>query len=524
MGSKIKVAQIPSFVGGLNVFNNATQVKENESADLLNISFKGLTAITKRRGYIKHSAEITAGKRIQGLFSYITNTVREKLFVCDGKLYRHGTPSAEITGGTFTSDNVNAIQVGDRLYLFDGTTALSYYNGSNIVTTGITAAPTKVSQSIFFNNRIYCASNDQKSRVYFAKPLTSTGAATDSGDFTTGNTAGFVDYGLGKEVVGFAKTSSILYVFLKDGIRTLNPTVNEGVLDHTQSIISNSVGCRSPRSIENVSNDIYFMNDTIYSLGEVANYATIRTTNVSARVSKLFSGMTQSAIKNVACIYYDKEETFLVSFQSGSSCNDHILAYQIPYKSWTYWDNIYANSFLDWIDDDDIKHLYFGSDSTSSYVYELYQGLNDDGSAFDCFYKTKEFDLKSFNIEKIFQNWNIQLGGTYGITTVRLYVNGVVQDEVPFSSGSGAITSDGLGTSPLGTFVLGLEGNYADATSSDTSVSNDWRWHTLVTSPTGTTFQLEFRNDNLNESFEIKQANVGHLELPYYKRSAEKEV
>jgi len=267
------------------------------------------------------------------------------------------------------------------------------------------------------------------------------------------------------------------------------------------------------------------MSDTIYSLGEVANYATIKTTNVSARVSKVFAGMTQSAIANVACLYYDKEETFLVAFQSGTTCNDHILAYQIPYKAWTYWDSIKVNSWLDWIDDSETKHLYFGSDdATASYIYELYQGLNDDGVAVSGYYKDKERDLKEFNIEKIFQNWNLQMGGVYGTLTVNLYVNGVLADTVTFSSGAGSNESDGWGTEVMGTFLMGIEGNYTNATSSTTSVSNDWRWHTLVTSPNGTTFQLEFVNNNLDENFEIKQASLGYLPLPYYKRSATKEV
>jgi hypothetical protein len=598
MGSKIKLAVVNSLVGGFNSFNNATQVKDNESPDLLNVVFAGLTGISKRQGYIKLSAEVVAGKKITGIFSYVTNSVREILYVCNSKLYKlSGSSSIEVTGGTFSTTNVNAIQLGTRLYLFDGVTALQYYNGTNIVTTGISAAPTKVNQGIKFNNRLYCTSNDQKSRVYFGKPLQADGTATDTGDFTssivstllngalaatatsitvdsttgfpaTGNIVidseiisytgidattftgctrgafgttniahddnaklqttshgGYVDFGLGVEVTGFGKSGTSLYVFLKNGIKSLSPQVTAGVLDHSSSIISNSIGCRAPRSIENVENDIYFMSDTIYSLGEIATYSTIRTTNVSARVSKLFAGMTQTAIANVACIYYDREETFIVAFQSGTACNDHILAYQIPYKAWTYWDSVKVNSWLDWIDSTDTKHLYYVSDdSTNSYIYELYQGLSDDGVAVLANYKTKEYDLKEFNIEKIYQNWNLQLGGVYGILTVNLYANGVVADTISFSSGSGATTSDGLGTLPMGTFLLGLEGNFTDATSTGITLSNDWRWHTLVTSPNGTTFQMEFINNNLNESFEVKQASVGYLPLPYHKRDALKEV
>lgn len=527
MASKLKTFNIKSHVGGLNMYANATQVKDNESPDLLNIIFTGLTGFTGRQGFVKLlDAEVSTGNKIQGIFSYVTNSVNEILFVTNGVLYKYdGAGGAdEVTGGTFsTTANVNACQVGSRLYFADGTTALCYYDGTNIVTTGISAAPTKIKQVIKYNNRLYCNSDDQKSRVYYGKKLGSDGTATDTGDFTSGADAGYFDFGLGQEVVGFAKRESYLYVFNKSQIHQITPVVSSGTLDHTQTIVSSTLGCRAPRSIDNVENDVYFVDSTIYSLGEVANYSVLRTTNVSAKISKLFANMNQAAITDVAVIYYDNEETLLVAIQVGGSTNDHIVAYQLGYKAWTYWDSIKANCFLDYVDSNNEKHLYFASDE-KSLIYELYQGLNDDGAAINRKYKTKQFDLDKFNIEKIWQNWNVQLGGVYGVLTVNFYVDGSLVDTTVFSSGTGAITSDGWGTEPLGTFPLGLEGDYAEASSSEANASNDWRWHTLATSPSGTNFQMEFVCNNLDQNFEVKQEVIGYLELPYYKRNTEKEV
>lgn len=528
MASKLKVAEIQSFVDGLNMFANATQVKDSESPDLLNILFTGLTAITKRQGYAKlTTSEVSTGHSIQGIFSYITNSVREILYVSNGTLYKYNSGSSSaISGGSLhASNNVNACQVGDRLYLVDGSSNLSYYDGTNITTTGITAAPSKSKQAIFFNSRIYCTSDDNRDRVYYGDALTDAGDASNTGDFTVDANGGYFGFGMSKEVVGFAKKDDYLYVFLKESIYRIEPVVSSGTLDHTAVLVSNAMGCRSPRSIENVENDIGFMSSTYYFLGEVANFVALRTTNISAKVQALFEGMTQSAIENVAAIYYDKEETLLLAVQVGSDNNDHIIGYQTPYKAWFYWDDIEVNSFLDWTDGSGVRHLYFGSANTSkSYVYELYQGLTDDGSDYDCYYKTKEFDLKKFNIEKIFQNWNIQFGGIYGTITAYFYVNGVLSDTAEFVSGSNVGSSDGFGTEPFGIFPMGIEGNYTEISSSASTINNDWRWHTLTSSPSGTTFQIMFENNNKDESFEIKQASVGYLELPYYKRSPDREV
>jgi len=259
-------------------------------------------------------------------------------------------------------------------------------------------------------------------------------------------------------------------------------------------------------------------------MGEVANFTTIRTTNVSARAKKMFNAVTQANVGDIAAIYYDQEQKLLISMQIGGSNNNVIVGYDVPYKAWFYWDGISANSFIDFIDTDRAKHIYFGSDDSSkSYIYELFQGLNDDGVAVQSYYKTKEFDIKQFNIEKLFQNWNLLFGSIAGALTVEFYVDGVMTDSVTFTAGSTG-TNDGVGTLPIGWFPMGTEGNYTERSSVTPPPSNDWRWHTLTASPSGTKFQLVFINNNKDEYFEIEQASVGYLPLPYYKRTAERQV
>ena len=532
MGSKIKEARIESFVGGINTYASPTQVKDNESPDMLNCVFSGLTGISKRQGYTKlTTSPVNGTNKIQGIFSYITNSVREILYVSGGNLYRYNNlgSSTLITGGSFDSSaNVNAAQIGDRLYLVDGVSNLQYYNGSSLLTTGVNLAPSAISQVIKYNNRLYCTTNTYKDRIYFGGSIGSDGTATNTGNFDSASPSygGFFSFGLGKEVVGFAKMNTVMYVFLKDSIHQISPVANTGsssALDHSESTISNSIGCRSSRSIENVENDIFFIDNTVYSLGEVRNYVAIRTTNVSGKVQKLFSNLLQSAVSDITSIYYDKEEMFLVSVQTSGSSNDHIIGYHLPYKAWFYWDGFKVNSFLDYIDSNSVKHLYFGSDD-SSYIYEMFQGLLDDGLAVSAYYKTKQFDLTKFNIEKIFQSIAIQFGGTYGVVTIKFYVDGVLAETFSVSSGTNVGTSDGWGTLPIGTFLFGLEGSYTEASTSSDTIANDWRWHNFTTSPNGTTFQIEFSNNNPDESFEIRQTSVGFLELSYYKRNSAREI
>lgn len=534
MASKVKVFQIKSVAGSINTYLNATQVGNDETPDALNTIPIGLTATRGRQGYIKLTTSLVAsGYKGQGIFTYITDTVRQVLYVVNGVLYKYNGSggSTQITGGTFsTTNNVRAAQLGTRLYLVDGVTALQYYDGTDIVTTGINSAPTKIKQVIAYNKRLYCNTDDNKDRIYYGGALGSDGTATNTGDFRSASPsyAGFFGFGGGREVVSFGKTGSSLYTFLKDAIKRIDPVASTGVssaLDHTSTDISNSIGCLAASSVDNVDNDIFFLNSTVYSLGEVGTYTSLRTRNVGAKVRSFFEAANQSSLASASAIYDDMHEMYLVSIRDAQTYKDTVIGYSVPYKAWFKWTGINANSFVTFIDSSDIQHLYFISDnSAASYVYELFQGVNDDGAAINKYHKTKEFDMGLFNIEKIFQFWNAQFGGVYGTVAIDMYVDGALADTISFSSGSSSNTADGIGTGVFATFPIGKEGNFTEVDSSGTTISNDWRWHTLTSSPNGTTFQLVIRNNTVNENFEIKQYSVGYLELPLYKRSSLREV
>lgn len=531
MASKLKGLLVDSFAGGLNVYSNATQVEDSESPDLMNVDFSGIGSVRKRRGFQKLTeTEVSTGDRVQGPYSYVTSSVNEILYISDGVLdkYDGAGGSSSVSGGTFSSSaDINVAQIGERLYFFDGATALSFYDGTNIATTGIASAPTYPTQGIFFNKRLYINSNANKDRVYYGEPLDPNGLATNTGDFFSDTDGGFFGFGTGYEVVGFARQSSFLYIFCKGAIFRVEPVVSSGTLDHTAVQISNSIGCRAPRSIDNVGNDIYFLDSTIYSLGEIANFLSLRTTNVSAKIANIFANMTQADISKAAAIYSTEHEAYLLALKVGTDdFNDRVVGFSLPYKSWFLWDSLHVNHWLEFIASDDVKHLYFASDdAAASYVYEAYQTSNDDGAAIDAYYFTKEFDSKTFDTEKIYQMWSVQFGGVYGEITIDFYVDGSLVDTATLTSGSTSAFADAWGSLPFGTFPFGLEYNSPDVSVDDPGLNNDWRRHDLD-GQEGTTFQFKFSNANVSQSFEIKQALVRYIDFSDkpYKVNAEREV
>lgn len=525
MAKKVKPLIISKFNGGYNSFANKTQVKDNESPDMKNMDFVGIDAIRRRYGYIKYSSEISSGKRVNGIFSYYNGSSWEVLYISGTKLYR-GSNVTEITGGSFTDDtDANACQAGDRLYICNGVDPLSYYDGSNISTTGISNAPSDPKFCIFWSNRLYVNDKANPSRIYFGGAMGSDGSVTNTGNFGTGSPAygGYLDFGKGKIVTGLSKFGDYLYVFFEDQIIRLQQVADTGesnALDHTTELITNSHGCISHRSIDQVENDLYFLGyNGIYSLGEQPDYVSIRTKELSARVKSLIDAIPTKYIDRAAGIYY-KNKYYLAVTEG--TYNDTVIIYDTRYGGWLYWKGLNANSWLEVKDSNSDYHLYFASDDTSSsYIYEAEQGGNDDGSAIDWYYYTKNFDLGDFSYRKKFVDGAIQFGPVYGQLTIDVIIDETEIQRI-LTVGTSSDYADGIGTAPIGYKPIGLLYNTPDGTETGT-LTNDWRYFDIDSE--GNTIQFKLSGSVKDESAQIEKIKINYWLFPsHYVRDSSKYI
>jgi len=514
MATKLKSFKVESFVGGYNAFANKTNIKDDESPDMINMDFVGIRGLKKRRGYSQLSGEVSNGNKITSVFAYLKNDgSNELLGAADTHIYKwNGSSWSAVSGGTITAASVvNTAQVGDKLFIMTGQDALQYYDGTNLSTTGITLVdnePANPSFGILFGKRLICNSTTSgKEHMFWASgAITSAGATTNVGDFRLASPAygALAGYGEGRNIAAFGVLKNYLYTFLSTGeIHQLSYVGGEsGALTFSDSTVSNFIGCVGARAIDNVENDLFFVwRDGIYSLGEVANYTSIRTKNISGKIENIVDSISSTRLSSMVLQYYN--ERLYVAYTSSGTINNAMLVYDTRYRGWLPWDSIRASDLTKFIDSDNQEHLYFSSsDSTDSYCYELESTSNDNNAAISSKFLTKCFSLDEFSIQKLFFDARILFGPVLGAITIKVHISdgsSIATAQI----GSATTYSDGIGSRMIGDHMVGATYNTPDNTSLD-NPQNDFRVFD-IDAEEGTNIQFEFSNENINENFQIEE-------------------
>jgi hypothetical protein len=304
--------------------------------------------------------------------------------------------------------------------------------------------------------------------------------------------------GSGQEITGMITFKNQLYIFLRTSIYRIatTSTVNE----FTVQLVTNAIGCVSHRSICQVGEDVFFAaDDGVYSLGDVANYTEVRTTNKSARVEQLFVAMT-SANKGKLVAKYHKFKYHLFYTISGTS-NDSCLVYDTRYGAWQDWRNMAGNSATLFTDSTNETDLYFGH-PTNGKVYKMYVGTTDDGLAISSSWTSKSFDEDLFDVIKkyLLTTWNLgALSGEVNLTVI--FNDTEIASSITLSqkNPTGGFGRTGFGranmTATNTNLAVGGFGMVSDAVSVDQVINLPWRMKAK-----GKKFAIQYKISNVNGS------------------------
>ena len=421
------------FGGGVNNYLGPRQVKDNESPEALNCDFKGKSGVGNREGYSEIGAVADDRTEIWGMAEFHDSTADQLIkFASDGSniaLY-HSTDGGAwtaVTGTTFT-DNVNMDVVqaistttspyvgGDgTLFSFNGTDTMVKYDGSSWASH--TGAATLLYGALY-DNRLWGVDPTYKDTLKFS---TKTPDATQPLNFVTDGTSstkGTVTFrpGSGEEIIGIKSFKNYLYVFLRNAIFRLSAASAANTF--TVELITSAVGCVSHRSIEQVEEDLLFAaDDGIYSLGEVANYTSIRTTNKSLRVQGIFDALDGADKQKLVGSYHNfKYHLFYPEFGGE---NTTCAVYDVRYKGWQIWTNIAGQDATTYTDSTGAKGLYFGEPSTGE-VNMMYSGTTDDGTAISSSWTSASFDEDNPDVLKLFMHSTFVFGDLGGSVTVKV--------------------------------------------------------------------------------------------------------
>jgi len=422
LSQKFTSIQRKDFVGGNNYTYGSRQVNDNESPDAVNCDFKGRTGVGNRAGYTQLGTVSTynLGK---GLAEFHTSVIDQAIkFVSNATnvilSYSTGGAWSDVVGTTFANLNMDACQGGGKLYTGNGSDVMREWNGSAWADT---TNGTKGYFPTFYNSRIWVKDEQNEDMLNFSGQFTfdNTVVSDKLGDFTTANGGGWIRFkaGSGARITGLKSFKSALYVFLTDSIYRVTPASSANTF--TVELITNAVGCVSHRSIVQVEEDLYFSGqDGVYSLGDVANYTAVRTTNKSAKIQRIFDNLTATQKASLVGCYY-KFKYYLFYTLSGTT-NNACMVYDIRYKAWQDWRNIAGNDAKT-ITLQGEQRMFFIENSAK--VQEMGVGNDDDGSPINSYWTSKSFDEKLPDVMKFYFDASFLFGTLNGSVDLSVVFN-----------------------------------------------------------------------------------------------------
>ena len=439
-----------NLAGGVNNFLGSRQIKDSESPDAINCDFAGKQGIGNRQGYTEIGAVADSRTKIYGMSQIHTSTVDQIMKFCsdgiDVKMYYSTGAAWTAVADTFTdAKDTDSCQAGDKVYTGNGTDAMYEWNGA---AWGATTDGTKGYYPVYYDKRLWVRDDTSRDTLNFSGQWASSSSLL--GKFTDASAGTVVmKPGAGAAVVGMIKFQTYLYIFLEDSIYRLSPASAANTF--TVELVTNSVGCVSHRSICQVGEDIFFAaDDGVYSLGEVANYSAVRTTNKSARVQTTYDAITGANKKKFVGKYFKfKYHLFYSLFGTN---NDSCLVYDVRYSAWQDWRTMEANDAVVYKDANGSTHFYFGEPTTGE-INEMYSGSTDDGASIATSWKSKSFDFGIEDVIKLFMDT------TFFVETL----TGSMTFQIIFEDSITAVTKTlsqnrpqgGLGRDALGIKVLG---------------------------------------------------------------------
>lgn len=436
-----------NFAGGINSYLGVRQIKDEESPDMTNCDFVGKGGIGNRQGYTAiGAADSTNNDGVVGMGTLHTASLHQLLrFTKNASTnvkLEHSTDGAawNIVADTFTANlNIDGCQAAGAFYVGNGTDVMKHWDGAawNTTTNG-----TKGFYPTYYNQRIWVKDETYPDRLNFSgqyseQLLTGGSLVNKLGDFSDA-TAGWISfkYGSGAEIMGLKVFKNALYVFLRDSIYSISPASAANTF--TVALVTNSVGCVSHRSIAQCEEDLFFASDDgVYSLGDVANYTAVRTTNKSAKIKGVFDNLS-AANKMKLCAEYHNFKYHLFYSLYGTE-NDSCIAYDIRYQGWVDWRNMPASCTLTYEKSTGDRDMYFGHPSTSM-VYKMYSGLNDNGTAIQSTWHSKSFDEDMPDISKVYFDHTFVFGALNGTVDLTVRFN---DTEVSGSKSLSQVTPQG---------------------------------------------------------------------------------
>jgi hypothetical protein len=505
---------------GLNNIGSPLLIDNREFSDMLNMDFDETGVVRKRSGYTSVGDTLTAAK---GLGTFTTESLNYVTTVDGTSLkYLNSGVWTAVSGASFSAgQEVCFTQARNKLYIWNGVDGGASWDGTTLTRPGTMP---KAKFSVFYQNyqiasgvagqpnRLYISQTDDSSAFTRAATLLNNATEVPGATVFTGTTANYIDVrpNDGDFITGVVSFQDVVLVFKNnscyeltfDASATPQPVITP---------ISNSIGCRSHKSIAQVENDVLFLaGDGVRKIGNDPGYisstgSTIRTHVISYRINPSLTAINPLYASKANAIYYNT--SYILGFPTTTSSVVADVVYDNRFDAWTRWDTINPNAMVAYTDSLKAKHLYFLSD-TGTRMYEIVAGTyNDNGAAINSYIISKAQDFGNPDLTKRFVDCTMLFRTIAGQVTITLYTDNETQAG---SATIGQVAADGMGLSPLATRP------FATGTAVSSTTINSDIAERVVIGQNSRTLKFKVSNARLNENFTFLGYTMGYYPSSHF--------
>lgn len=504
---------------GVNNYVSSTLIDDKESPDSRNIQIDESGIVKKRTGFDPIASLVSSisgpSTPILGLgtFYFGASSTRELLAVHGNDAYKwtgsgNWALISKNSGVSLTIGNkLNFVQAGfwtasnnnpsPAVYLHNGVNNMIRYDGTTLVSPPLGQ---KAKFGIFYNGYHIVSGNPlDPTALYISAPNTN-GSNTQ---VFTGSGAATVWIGRddGQSITGLTKFQDTLVIFKERSIYSMTFD-SSGV--PVIKLVNNSIGCVEHRTIDNVDNDVFFLDrNGVHVLGNEPNFFdTIRVNELSIRIKPTLDTISTANYSRCSALY-SNYRYYLSIPAGGTSTNNRVLVYDKRYQAWEIWDTITASTWTEYYDSTNTRHLYWGDDN-SGRAHEITTNFSDNNTAINGYWYSKEHDLGDGSITKQFIWVDFFFRQLVGQVTLTAIIDGdSITETVNLSSAASA--SDGWGSIGWGS------GGWGDSSGAQQGalVASSKPYRLNLHSAKGRTIQLKVENNRNNETFALLKYAIG---------------
>ncbi len=370
-----------NFSGGINTEQLTMEVGDTESTDEYGFDTDNYPSLTTRKGKTSYGASGGAQTRMMAGFG------NSQLLRAVGGTIQRDNGGAWTTIGTLSDAYVDTanfeVDGAPALILVNGVDAPRFWNGSTLGTLGGT--PPVGSYITADPSRVFIAKGDV---LYFCK-------FQDPEDWSAAENSGEVQYYTfaGGDITALYGYKDIKYLFKRDSMAGL---YGVSYYDYKIVEISNSIGCVSNRTVQEVNGRLLFLGQN-----DVYQFTQGNPVAIGGKIRAYLNRINQSQIAK--CNAFTDEHRYYLNLVIDGATEPNIrLVFDTRYNIWRVC--ALGESFRAGVQFNNV--LYVGN--AAGQTYKVNTGTTDDGAAIPWSVTSKAFDEGIGEAEKEYRELHIQ--------------------------------------------------------------------------------------------------------------------